>query len=112
MKRFLLPILAALALPTAVTAEVTYLECNLDGYLGDIEITLNESKRKVTYLYGSGPAFTYTALFTKDKILFGGVRDITIDRTTGNIFLHSTDESSPIASKGKCKKVNKTKNLF
>ena len=39
MKRLLLPLLAALALPTAVTAEVTYLECNLDGYLGDIEIT-------------------------------------------------------------------------
>ena len=96
MKLLLFPLLAALALPTTVTAEVTYLECNLDGYLGDIEITLNEREREVTYLYGSGPAFTYTALFTKDKILFGGVRDITIDRTTGNIFLHKTDESSPI----------------
>ncbi len=97
--------MATIAFPYVVNANVTYLECNLDGYLGDIKITLNESKKKVTYLYGSEPAYTYPASFTKDKILFGDVRDITINRTTGNIFLHFTNEDSPIESKGKCKKI-------
>ena len=118
MKRLLLPLLAALALPPAVNAEVTYLECSLDGSLGDIEVTLNEGEREVTYMYDNGNSWTNPASFTKKAIVFGDRseffgRSLTIDRTNRNIFVQFTiggditDEQ-----KGKCKKAEKTKTLF
>ena len=41
MKRLLLPLLAALALPTAVNAETIYLECKFDTYEPLVELAIN-----------------------------------------------------------------------
>ena len=115
MKRLLLPLLAALALPPAVNAEVTYLECSLDGSLGDIEVTLNEGK--VTYMYDNGNSWTNPASFTKKAIVFGDRseffgKSFTIDRTNGNIFVQFTIGGDITnEQKGKCK-AEKTKTLF
>ena len=56
MKRLLRPLLAALALPTAVNAESIYLTCDLvddSDRRKKVDITLNESQGKVTYMYPS-----------------------------------------------------------
>ena len=114
MKRLLLPLLAAIALPTTVNAEVTYLECNFDGSLGDVEVTLNEKEREVTYMYDNGSSWTDPASFTNKTILFGsGSRSFTLDRTNGNIFVQFSIGSSILdQQKGKCKKAEKAKTLF
>ena len=114
MKRLLLPLLAALALPTTVNAEVTYLECNFDGSLGDVEVTLNEKEREVTYMYDNGNSWSNPASFTNKTILFGDDgRSFTLDRTNGNIFVQFTIGSSILdQQKGKCKKAEKAKTLF
>ena len=114
MKRLLLPLLTALALPTAVNAEVTYLECNFDGSLGYVEVTLNEREREVTYMYDNGNSWTNPASFTNKTILFGDDgRSFTLDRTNGNIFVQFSISGSILGEQtGKCKKAEKTKTLF
>ena len=114
MKRLLLPLLAAIALPTAVNAEVTYLECNFDGSLGDVEVTLNEKEREVTYMYSNGDSWTDSASFTNKTILFGsGSRSFTLDRTTGLIFVRFSIGTSILDEQyGKCQKAEETKTLF
>ena len=47
-KRFLIPLLAALALPTAVNAEIIRLECGGDKIMGKKEFSINEQTGKVT----------------------------------------------------------------
>ena len=43
MKRLLLPLLAAITLPTAVNAEVIYLTCSGTGLYPYFRVTINES---------------------------------------------------------------------
>ena len=114
MKRFLLPLLAALALPTSVKAELVYLECKLDEAPFEVEVTLNEREREVTYIYPrSGKSWTNQASYTKDKILFGGeYRSWTIDRTNGRIFFKIDYFGVQENAEGTCKKAEKTKTLF
>ena len=111
MKRLLL--LLALFLPTPLMAELVYLDCKIDGALGDIEVTLNEREREVTYLYNTGKSWTNAATFTKDKILFGDqYRSWTIDRTNGRIFFRAEYYGVVSEQDGSCKKAEKTKTLF
>ena len=48
MKRLLLTLLAAIALPTSVNAEIIRLECGGDGTMGKKEFSINEQTGKVT----------------------------------------------------------------
>ncbi len=48
MKRYLISLLAAIALPTAVNAEIIRLECGGDGTMGKKEFSINEQTGKVT----------------------------------------------------------------
>ena len=48
MKRLLLPLLAALALPTAVNAEIIRLQCGGDGVTSLTEFNINEDAGEVT----------------------------------------------------------------
>jgi hypothetical protein len=48
MKRLLLPLLAALALPTAVNAETIYLECKFVEYEPLVELAINPNADKGT----------------------------------------------------------------
>ena len=48
MKRLLLPLLAALTLPTAVNSEIIRLECGGDGVMSKKEFSINEQTGKVT----------------------------------------------------------------
>ena len=110
MKRLLLPLLAGLALPTFVNAEIFNLDCNFRGKLGNVGIKVDEENKEVTYTYKKGSyladapikTFTNKAYITSDLIKFGnGYKSWIIERSTGRI----TQDSF----KGKCKK---TKTLF
>ena len=48
MKRLLIPLLAAFALPNAVNAEIIRLQCGGDGVIGKTEFSINEQAGKVT----------------------------------------------------------------
>ena len=114
MKRSLLPLLDALALQTAVNAELIYLECKLNEAPLEVEVTLNEREREVIYIYQrSGKFLTTQASYTKDKILFGKeFRSWTIDRTNGRIFFKIDYFGVHENAEGTRKKAEKTKTLF
>ena len=110
MKRFLLPLLVTLALPTALNAEILNLDCKFRGKLGNVGIIVDEDNEKVTYTYKKGSyladapitTFTNKASITFDLIKFGNdYKSWVIERRTGRI----TQDSF----KGKCQK---TKILF
>ena len=58
MKRLLLPLLAVLALPTAVNAETVYLECKFEKYKNLIELGINPNTDQGTIRDGES---TYKA---------------------------------------------------
>ena len=110
MKRLLLPLLAALALPTAVNAQTFNFDCRFRGKLGKVGIIVDEANKEVTYTYKKGSyladapitTFTNKASITSDLIKFGNdYKSWVIDRSTGRI----TQDSF----KGKYKK---TKTFF
>ena len=115
MKRLLLPLLAALALPTSVNAETVYLDCNLTNSYKTLEvgITLNEAQGKVTYLIKStGSTKTLPAIFNQKSILFGNdIAKWQINRTDGTISRRMSFVKDPNEN-GKCKKAEKTKTMF
>ena len=116
MKRLLLPLLAALALPTDVNAEILNLDCRFRGKLGNVGIVVDEDNEEVTYTYKKGSylaeapitTFTNKASITSDLIKFGnGSKSWLIDRITGRITQEENDFN--YSFRGKCKK---TKTLF
>ena len=118
MKRLLLPLLAALALPTAVIAEPIYLECELIR-LDDktsrtqVSLTLNESQSTVSYIVVNGGTNTLPATFNQTSILFANdLAKWQLNRTTGEIFRQITLGIYISPEKGSCKKAEKTKTLF
>ena len=115
MKRLLLPLLAALALPTAVNAHIVYLDCDLTNSYGtiDVGITLNESQGKVTYLIKKNSSSkTLPAIFNQKSILFGNdIAKWQINRTDGKISRRVSFVKDPNEN-GKCQKVEKTKTMF
>ena len=64
MKRLLLPLLAALAFPTAVNAKLVYLECYFPEQNWrepfNVELTLQEEQGKVTTLFKK-KGYTYVS---------------------------------------------------
>ncbi len=115
MKRLLLPLLAAIALPNAVNAELVYLECYFPKQKTQkettMEVTLNEEQGKVTYLIKTtGSTKTLPATFSQEYILFSEEYiSWQIDRTNGEITnkFYTFDPAY-----GNCKKTEKTKTLF
>ena len=95
-------------------AELVYLDCKLDEAPCEVEVTLNERERAVTYIYPrSGKSWTNPASFTKDKILFGGeYRSWTIDRINGRIYFKMDYFGVQENAEGKCKKAEKLKLCF
>ena len=98
MKRLLLPLIAALALPTAVNAKLVYLECYFPEQQHrepfNVEVTLQEEQGKVTTLFKkTGSTRTYPAVFNSQKILFSQeykeepLLEWEINRTNGKIFM-------------------------
>ena len=116
MKRFLLPLLAALALPTAVNAEATYLTCDLNDNPKKVDITLNQNQGKVTYIYpNSGSTWTVPAQYTNTAILFStDIAKWQLDRTNGKIYVKFVLSNGSVlnSAEGNCKKAEKTKTLF
>ena len=116
MKRLLLPLLAAIALPTAVNAESTYLTCDLNDNPKKVDITLNQDQGKVTYIYpNSGSTWTVPASFTNKAILFkSGSANWQLDRTNGKIYVKFVLFNGDVLgeAEGSCTKVENTKTLF
>ncbi len=116
MKRLLFPLLASLALPTAVNAEATYLTCDLNDNPKKVDITLNQNQGKVTYIYPeSGSTWTVPAQFTNTAILYSsGIANWQLDRTNGKIYVKFVLSNGSVLSsaEGNCKKAEKTKTLF
>ena len=121
MKRLLLPVLAALTLPTAVNAKLVYLECYFPEQNGRepyiVELTLQEEQGKVTTLFKkTGSTRTYPAVFNSQKILFfqeykeEPFLEWEINRTNGKIFMEWLYDG--FSYFGDCKKVKKTKTMF
>jgi len=63
LKRFLIPLLAALALPTVVNAETVYLECKFEtfGPLIELEINPNTNQGTVKSISNSKKGVSYKA---------------------------------------------------
>ena len=115
MKPLLLPLIAALALPTAVNAEIVYLDCDLTNSSNTIPvgITLNESQGKVTYFIKStGFTKTLPVIFNQKFILFKeDLANWQINRIDGTISRRVAYVKDPNEN-GKCQKVEKTKTMF
>tara|TARA_B100000212_G_scaffold238313_1_gene181385 strand:+ start:169 stop:516 length:348 start_codon:yes stop_codon:yes gene_type:complete len=115
MRKLLVPLLAAIAFPTAVNAEIVYLDCDLTNSYKTLEvgITLNESQGKVTYLIKkTGSSKTLPAIFNQKSILFGNdIAKWQINRTDGTISRRMSYVKDPNEN-GKCKKVEKPKKMF
>ena len=129
MKRLLLPLLAALTLPTAVNAKLVYLECYFPENKGRqpfyVELTLQEEQGRVTTLYKkTGATRTYPgtngktiqkSLFNSQKILFydefkeNTLFKYELNRTNGKISIKYFSGGTDF---GDCKKVKKTKTMF
>ena len=129
MKRLLLPLLAALAFPTAVNAKLVYLECYFPEQNWrepfNVELTLQEEQGKVTTLFkktgsirtypGTNGEIIHKSLFFSQKILFSQeFKEDTIlkwelNRTNGKIFM---EWGTGVTYFGDCKKVKKTKTMF
>ena len=114
MKRLLLPLLAALALPLAVEAKPVYLECKFfkektNDIPDEMEITLFENQGKVS-IVGSVGGSTQPAVFNPKLVEFG---PYTLDRTTGvarRVVI--VGGQVLLDEKGKCTKAKEKKTLF
>ena len=141
MKRLLLPLIAALALPTAALALPTaanaakrdpiYLSCDY-GEKNNLlqEITINPGKEFGTVSWivaGTGKEVSKKAqqfvssdsykLKSVDAGRFGFTRTWAISRTDGSItqkvvFTVNDTNEPPIYASGKCKKIKRVKTLF
>ena len=134
MKRLLLPLLAALALPTAVNAKLVYLECYFPEQKStllygrepfNVELTLQEEQGKVTTLFkktgsirtypGTNGEIIHKSSFFSQKILFSQeykkdtIVKWELNRTNGKIFMEWSPREIYF---GDCKKVQKTKTMF
>ena len=123
MKRFLIPLLAVLALPSEIKAEPVYLDCKLFGEKlkgGSVELglTLNEEQRKVSFVVkDTGATETVPAVFTPEQIVTQTDSDVItrfeLNRTNGiarrSISVMGMDMGN---SEGKCWKAKKKKTLF
>ena len=139
MKRLLLPLLAALALPTAVNAETFYLKCTTlkgrgnpdkpfktfgDPTVDNHQFTLNEDNQSaVYYLAENGTSikidnvnFNQESIdmkYSKGKNYLGeDIETISINRLTGG-FVKETDLGFQVMRfEGQCKKSEPKKTLF
>ncbi len=110
MRKLLIPLLAAFALPTAVNAEVVHLDCYWPKRNGSdkktFEIALNEKQGIVSREMGyfTKKIKTFPAVFNSQNILFTIAEDYLyeINRTNGQISLKYKN-GEPIL--GNCKKV-------
>ena len=111
MKRLLLPLLAALALPTAVNAEPIYLTWTIGNDNRQAKITLNEDTETVDFGWSrKGNTFKSKGVFNQTTVVWNtGYAKGTIDRTNGKVSL-STQYTE--AEEGICKKSEKVKTLF
>ena len=142
MKRLLLPLLAALALPTAVNAEIIRLQCGGDGTTILNEFSINENAGQATILIDDKIVKTREVFATSDLFIieyedpFGDFfkKEFQINRNDGSYifksFLKYDDivdgaqgfdrsiedkrrkEAEPIYGKSNCKKVKAKKKLF
>ena len=130
MKRLILPLLAALALPTTVNAKLVYLECYFPEQNGRepyiVELTLQEEQGKVTTLFkktgstrtypGTNGEIIHKSSFFSQKILFSQehnektILKWELNRTNGKIFMEWLYDG--FSYFGDCKKVKKTKTMF
>ena len=70
MKRLLIPLLAALALPTAVNAEIIRLQCGGDGTMKVHEFNINEEANSVTIAVQDKLIKTKDLLVALDLFIF------------------------------------------
>ena len=126
MKRFLIPFIAALALPTAVNAEVIYLECKSSKENAkEFTLTINEdsSNSQVDYTNSGGSLIKGTLFASQDffitKYSTGGIYlKYDVSRINGSYTLSMGSSQFPdqipekISETGLCKKAEKVKTLF
>ena len=139
MKRLLLPLLAALALPTAVNAETFYLKCTTlkgrgnpdkpfktfaDPTVDNHQFTLNEDNQSaVYYLAEKGSSRKIDNVnFNQESIdmsyksgkNFSGdtFKTISINRLTGGLVMESDLGFQVMRFEGQCKKSEPKKTLF
>ena len=111
MKRLLIPLLAAIALPNAVKAEPVYLTCTMSKDNRQAEITLNEDTGTVDFVWSrTGNTFKKKGVFNQTTVVWNtGIANWTIDRTNGKVYLSSQYTDT---EEGICKKSEKVKTLF
>ena len=142
MKRLLLPLLAALALPTAVNAEIIRLQCGGDGTTDLTEFSINENAGQATILKGGRIVKTREVFATSDLFVIefethtsnSLKTEFQINRNDGSYiiktFLKYDDfvdplqgfdrsiedkrrkEAEPLYGESNCKKVKAKKKLF
>ena len=99
MKRLLLPLLAALALPTAVNAEVIYLTCSGTGLYPYFRVTINESANTASLsgTRGTNPAILNSTqnTFTVNQSWFDYWNVFKINRINGYYSLVIHDKQFP-----------------
>ena len=122
MKRFLIPLLAALALPTAVSAEVIYLRCTGSSkWYPYFEVAINEAGNNVNVFGTRGKSASLKA--SSGNFLIENYRSSTqeteiiyIDRISGKFDLKVPNRygnsNSLKAGKGKCTKALIEKRAF
>ena len=132
MKRLLLPLLAAIALPTAVNAETFYLKCTITKSRGNPDkpfrtfekpvknnhqFTLNEDNQSAIYFRAENGISTKidNVNFSDESIDMSyqsGKRTISINRVTGEIFRQNDLGFQYMQYLGYCKKSRPRKTLF
>ena len=138
MKRLLLPLLAALALPTAVNAETFYLKCTItkgrgnpdkpfktfaDPTVDNHQFTLNEDNQSAVYFLAENNTsikidnvnFNQESIdmkYTKGTGYSEKVNNISINRLTGEIVQETDLGFQLMRLEGQCKKSEPKKTLF
>ena len=139
MRKLLIPLLAALALPTAVNAETFYLKCTTlrgrgnpdkpfktfkNPTVDNHQFTLNEDNQSAVYfLAEKGTSIKiYNVNFNQESIdmkyikgknYFGEtIETISIDRLTGGLVMETDIGSQLMRFEGQCKKSEPKKTLF
>ena len=123
MKRFLLPLLAALALPTSVSAEVIYLRCSGSSkWYPYFEVTINEAANSATLnnTRGANPALLQASQssFVISKPWSAYFEVVNINRYNGNFTIRVQDKKfpsidiGPARGSGKCTKAPSVQRAF
>ena len=128
MKRLLLPLLAALALPTAVNAETIYLKCDINEQEGIVyKFTINEDNSTAQVLVpmarGYYKSYKASLLSTNDsfaaKVVYpeGSFTRHEISRVDGSYGMHMgawkvDDIPEEKVATGTCSKEEKVETLF